>query len=135
MSSTQLRGAEGKHTPPRPRGVRRVADDSVPQAVGTSTRGLIAKILVLGLGLALAVWGAFPLISAHAWTWLGVLTAVTALLFYVYVSPRHVPLKYLVPGTLFLIAFQVTPVLYTMGTAFTNFGDGHRGSKADAITV
>ncbi len=45
------------------------------------------------------------------------------------------PLKYLVPGTLFLLAFQVFPVLYTVNTAFSNFGDGHRGSKQDAIVA
>jgi arabinogalactan oligomer / maltooligosaccharide transport system permease protein len=27
----------------------------------------------------------------------------------------------------------VFPVLYTMSTAFTNFGDAHRGSQEDAI--
>ncbi|HWB35573.1 MAG TPA: ABC transporter permease subunit [Rugosimonospora sp.] len=92
------------------------------------------KIVVLGLALALAIWGAFPLIHAHAWGWLGVLVAVTALIGYVYLSPRHIAAKYLVPGTLFLVAFQVLPVLYTVSTAFTNFGDGHRGSKQDAVT-
>ena len=45
------------------------------------------------------------------------------------------PAKYLVPGTLFLLAFQVVPVLYTVSTAFTNFGDGHRGSKQEAIVA
>ena len=39
------------------------------------------------------------------------------------------------PGTLFLIAFQVVPVLYTATTAFTNFGDGHRGTKDEAIVA
>ncbi len=56
-------------------------------------------------------------------------------LFYLYLGRRHIPAKYLVPGTLFLIAFQVVPVLYTASTAFTNFGDGHRGSKDDAIVA
>ena len=58
------------------------------------------------------------------------LGATTAVIVYLYLTPRHIPAKYLVPGTLFLIAFQVFPVLYTVSTAFTNFGDGHRGSKA-----
>jgi len=31
--------------------------------------------------------------------------------------------------------FQILPVLYTVSTAFTNFGDGHRGSKQDAIVA
>lgn len=135
MSTSQVRGA-GERTPPRSRGFRRAADDAPPPAHdGTTAAGLIVKIVILGLGLALAIWGAFPLIDAHAWFWLGVLVAVTVLIFYVYLSGRHVPAKYLVPGTLLLLAFQVAPVVYTASTAFTNFGDGHRGSKSEAITA
>src|SRR6478735_6984772 len=59
----------------------------------------------------------------------------TVLLFYIYLSPRVIPAKYLVIGTLFLIGFQIVPIVYTVTTAFTNFGDGHRGSKQDAIVA
>ena len=60
---------------------------------------------------------------------------MTALVFYIYLSPRAIPAKYLIPGTLFLIVFQIVPVLYTVSTAFTNFGDAHRGSKQEAIAA
>jgi len=98
-----------------------------------SPAGLIAKIVVLGLVAAVAVWAAFPLIDKKNWIGLAILIAVTALIFYVYLSPRRIPAKYLLPGTLFLIVFQIVPVLYTVSTAFTNFGDAHRGSKQEAI--
>lgn len=97
--------------------------------------GQAGKILLLGLVTALAVWGAQPLVAAHAWVALGVLVAVTAVIFLVYLWRRPVPAKYLLPGTLFLIAFQVVPILYTVSTAFTNYGDGHRGSKQDAVVA
>ncbi|MFC3993232.1 ABC transporter permease subunit [Actinoplanes siamensis] len=84
---------------------------------------------------AVAIWAAFPLAEGRHWTGLGILAATTAGLLYLYTTSRHIPAKYLVPGTLFLIVFQIFPVLYTASTAFTNFGDGHRGSKADAITA
>ena len=99
----------------------------------TTTTGLIIKIVLLGLVLAIAIFGAFPLIEQGQWLGLALLVGVTALLFWIYLSPRRIPAKYLIPGTLFLLAFQVFPVLYTMSTAFTNFGDAHRGSKQDAI--
>ena len=51
----------------------------------------------------------------------------------VYGTRRAVALKYLVPGLLFLLALQVWPIVYTVGTAFTNFGDGHRISKQESI--
>ncbi|MEH1100446.1 ABC transporter permease subunit [Micromonospora sp. CPCC 205561] len=97
--------------------------------------GLLVKVLLLGLTAGIAVWAAFPLVEAEKWAGLALLAATTAGLFYLYLTRRHVPAKYLVPGTLFLIAFQVVPVLYTASTAFTNFGDGHRGTKEDAVVA
>ncbi|WP_199905080.1 ABC transporter permease subunit [Nocardioides sediminis] len=96
---------------------------------------LMVKIVGLSLVAAVAVWAALPLIRTDNWWGLAILVGVTALAFYVYLSPRTVPMKYLLPGTLFLIAFQVVPVVYTVSTAFTNFGDGHRGTKEQAITA
>lgn len=101
----------------------------------SSSGGLLAKILLLGIVAAIAVWMAIPLIREQSWLMLGVLAATTAVIFAVYLSPRRIPLKYLVPGTIFLIAFQVVPVVWTLSTAFTNFGDGHRGSKQEAIVA
>ncbi|ROT32078.1 ABC transporter permease subunit [Micromonospora sp. HM5-17] len=97
--------------------------------------GLAVKVVVLGLTVGIAVWAAFPLVDAGAWAGLTLLVAATAGLCYLYLTRRYVPAKYLVPGTLFLLAFQVLPVLYTVATAFTNFGDGHRGSKQEAIVA
>ncbi|MEV4845672.1 ABC transporter permease subunit [Micromonospora matsumotoense] len=97
--------------------------------------GLIVKVILLGLVAGIAIWAAFPLIAAKLWVGLAVLVVTTIGLGYLYLTRRHIPAKYLVPGTIFLIAFQVFPVLYTASTAFTNFGDGHRGSKDDAIVA
>jgi arabinogalactan oligomer/maltooligosaccharide transport system permease protein len=132
MTTRELAGAEGT-TLPRPRGVPpRRRDQHALRS--TTTMGLIAKVLLLGLTAALAVLAAPSLISTHEWFWLGVLVVTTAAIFAVYLSRRTIALKYLVPGTLLLIAFQVLPVILTASTAFTNFGDGHRGSKAEAIS-
>ncbi|WP_442930578.1 ABC transporter permease subunit [Micromonospora sp. NBC_00421] len=92
-------------------------------------------MVLLGLVAGIAIWAAFPLIAARLWVGLAVLVVTTVGLGYLYLTRRHIPAKYLVPGTIFLIAFQVFPVLYTASTAFTNFGDGHRGSKDDAIVA
>ena len=114
---------------------RRAVLDAPPPSGSPGVGGLAGKILALGIVAAIAVWGAFPLVQAKAWVALAILAAVTALIFYAYLMPRRLPLKYLLPGTLFLVAFQILPVLYTVSTAFTNFGDGHRGSKQEAIVA
>jgi len=100
-----------------------------------STRGLLGKIILLAVVAAIAAWLAIPLYGAKMWVPLAAVLAATVVIFIVYLQPRHIPIKYLIPGTVFLIAFQVIPVIATVSTAFTNFGDGHRGTKQDAITA
>ena len=100
---------------------------------GGSLGGRIVKILLLGLFTALGVWAVLPLYLAGVWWGIGLVVAVVALVYWVYFSKRTVPAKYLVPGVLFLMAFQIFPVLYTMSTSLTNMSDGHRGSKDQAI--
>ncbi|SCF37359.1 carbohydrate ABC transporter membrane protein 1, CUT1 family [Micromonospora viridifaciens] len=119
---------------PGRRGLPRTSGPARHHTPITAT-GLVVKVVLLGLAAGIAIWAAFPLIEAEHWIGLAILAATTAGLFYLYLTRRHVPAKYLVPGTLFLIAFQVFPVLYTASTAFTNFGDGHRGSKDDAVVA
>ena len=109
------------------------ATTPAPKLQPASPIALITKIVLLGLLVAVAVMAAFPLAQQQHWVLLALLLASTGLLLWIYLSRRAVSAKYLVPGTLFLVAFQVFPVLYTMTTAFTNFGDAHRGSKAEAI--
>ena len=52
---------------------------------------------------------------------------------WVYFSRRAVPGKYLIPGLLFLLVYQLFVMAYTGYVAFTNYGDGHNSTKADAI--
>ena len=80
-----------------------------------STRGLLAKILLLAIVAAIAVGRAVPLVAGQEWFWLTVLVLVTVAIFVVYLQPWHIPLKYIVPGTIFLVAFQVVPVVSTFG--------------------
>ncbi|MDA2813451.1 ABC transporter permease subunit [Nocardiopsis sp. RSe5-2] len=97
------------------------------------TAGHLVKAALLAVSVGVAVWAAIPLAQAGNWIGLAAVAAVTALVFWIYLSKRHIPAKYLLPGVLLLIAFQVVPVLYTIGTSVTNYGDGHRGTKEQAI--
>ncbi len=119
---------------PPPQGPTPTRGFSVSSRSG-STLGTLVKILLLCVVAGIATFAATPLISQKNWVGLAIVIVVTLILFYIYLSPRAIPAKYLVVGTLFLLAFQVIPIIYTMTTAFTNFGDGHRGTKAEAITA
>lgn len=51
----------------------------------------------------------------------------------VYATRRAVPMKYLVPGLLFMALFQLWPVLYTANLSMTNYGDGHLYTKEASV--
>ncbi|GII00333.1 ABC transporter permease subunit [Planobispora takensis] len=96
---------------------------------------IAARFLTLGLIVAVALWAAAPLVSAQNWTGTAIVAAVTVAGLYVYLTPRRLPAKYLFPVTLLILALQVFPVVHTMSLALTNIGDGHLGTKQEAITA
>lgn len=100
-----------------------------------TTAYVVSRIAVLAVAAAILLYAVPPLVAAESWVSLTLLALVSAVIGYLYLTRRFIPAKYLVPGTVFLIAFQVLPVLYTVTTAFTNFGDGHRGDKSEAVTA
>lgn len=67
-------------------------------------------------------------------SWLGVVVTAFVLLciLAVYATRRAVPMKYLLPGLLLLVALQIWPIVYTVATAFTNYGQGHTLTKDEA---
>jgi arabinogalactan oligomer / maltooligosaccharide transport system permease protein len=103
--------------------------------VFSGTVGLVAKLIFLGLVNALAVWAGVVLADERNWAAVGVLVATTAAIDAVYLLPRRtLPAKFLVPGTIFLLAFQVIPIAYTVNVAFTNYSTGHILPRTEAIT-
>jgi arabinogalactan oligomer/maltooligosaccharide transport system permease protein len=97
--------------------------------------GYAIKIALLCVSNALAAWAVYVLVSHHRWPAVGVLIAATALIDYVYLAPRRwtLPAKFLIPGTVFLIGFQVIPIVYTINVAFSNYSTGHILTKSQAI--
>jgi arabinogalactan oligomer/maltooligosaccharide transport system permease protein len=104
-------------------------------AAFSGTPGQVLKMTFLALSNALAVWAAYVLVDQSRWISLAILVAVTAAIDLVYLAPRRgtLPLKFLVPGTVFLLAFQIVPIVYTIEVALSNYSTGHIVSKADAI--
>jgi arabinogalactan oligomer/maltooligosaccharide transport system permease protein len=106
-------------------------------AAFSGTPGQVVKIALLAITNAVAAWAAFALIDHSRWIPLAVLVATTAAIDYLYLVPRHwtLPAKFLIPGTIFLIGFQVIPIIYTIGVAFTNNSTGHILAKDEAIAA
>ena len=95
--------------------------------------GFGVKIAFLAIVNAIAVWAAVVLATDEKWIALLVCIAATLAIDAVYFSKRSFPLKFLIPGTVFLLAFQVAPIFYNVNIAFTNWSTGHFGTKDEAI--
>lgn len=95
--------------------------------------GLVAKLLFLGVINGSALWAIVTLLPERAWTPIAVVTVATLALDVVYLSKRTLPLKFLIPGTIVLLIFQVYPVLYTGYIGFTNYGTGNVLTREQAI--
>ena len=93
------------------------------------------KIALLALTNAVAIWAGVVLVDRSRWIPLAILAAATVAIDFIYLVPRSwaVPAKFLVPGTIFLLAFQMVPIIYTIEVALSNYSTGHIATKADAI--
>ena len=87
---------------------------------------LIVKLVLLGVINAFAV-ASLPVMFRQSF-WPGIATVIIATLALdaAYLSRRAIPAKYLIPGTIFALVFQVYPVVYSGYTAFTNFSTANR---------
>jgi arabinogalactan oligomer/maltooligosaccharide transport system permease protein len=96
----------------------------------------VIKIVLLSIVNAVAVWAAIVLADHHKWRAVAVLVLVTVVIDFIYLTNRWtLPLKFLVPGTVFLLAFQAIPVVYTINVAFTNYSTGHILSHSEAVSA
>jgi arabinogalactan oligomer/maltooligosaccharide transport system permease protein len=127
---SSLTTATGDGRPPFRPGV-------IPRGVAffSGSVGVTLKIVLLSISNALAAWAAYELVSHHRWPALAVLVAATAFIDFVYLVPRKwaIPAKFLIPGTIFLIGFQLVPIAYTINVAFSNYSTGHILTKEQAI--
>ena len=115
--------------------VRKRAPGEHPlKILAPNTGVLIAKVIGLGLVLSAAIVLTPTLLAAENWFFLIALWAIALIIVAVYITGRVVPLKYLLPGTLLLIVLTIYPILLTIQTSTTNYGDGTRSTKEQAIS-
>ncbi len=97
--------------------------------------GFYVKLVLMLLVNAFGVYGIMASYAQESWGILVFLVAALIVADYVYFSRRGsiIPAKYLFPGLIFLLVYQVFVMLMTGYVAFTNYGDGHNDSKAAAV--
>ena len=95
--------------------------------------GFVVKLILVALVDALGVYGVLSAWAVESWGILTFLVLALVAVNWIYFSKRAVPGKYLIPGLLFLLVYQLFVMAYTGYVAFTNYGDGHNSTKSDAI--
>lgn len=126
MSQSVIDPPRSTGEPPAPGGGDGVRS---PAWVHAAKWVLVAAAL-LGLGYA-----AQQAIEAGSWLFVTVVAFLAMSVLVVYSTRRFIPAKYLFPGLMLLLLFQIWPIVYTAATAFTNYGDGHTLSKEEAIVA
>lgn len=98
----------------------------------TWSAGFFVKLFLMALINALGIYIITAAYTAQSWTIFVVALLVLLAVDYVYFSSRTLALKYLTPGLIFLLVFQVFVMGYTGYIAFTNYGDRHLLDKTSA---
>lgn len=91
--------------------------------------------MLLGALNAFTVWSVPILISNKTWLFAIYFILSTLVLDFIFLSKKLIASKYIVPGVILLIMFQVYPAIFTGYVAFTNFSNGHFLDKETAIDV
>jgi arabinogalactan oligomer/maltooligosaccharide transport system permease protein len=100
---------------------------------GPSVSGTLWKLGVLGTVDAIAVTMIMVLLAQELFTQAALSIVVLLIVNWIYLRKGGLPAKYLTPGVLFLIVFQLYVLLFSGYTAFTNYGSAHNGDKTLAI--
>jgi arabinogalactan oligomer / maltooligosaccharide transport system permease protein len=100
----------------------------------SKTTTLITKVILVGLIDALLVLIFARAVLDEWWLAAGFAAVVFLGVNLTYFTGRALPMKYLLPGLIFLVAFQFYTMVYTGYSSFTNYGTNHLGSKDQAIT-
>lgn len=95
--------------------------------------GFLVKLVLMAGINALGILTILSAYSAQSWLILGVSIVLLLIANVIYFTRRALPLKYLFPGLVFLLVFQVFIFGYTAYIAFTNYGTGHVGSMEQAV--
>jgi arabinogalactan oligomer / maltooligosaccharide transport system permease protein len=130
---TVIRDSAGAPPGPPP-SKRRQRSDGVSHARSYG-RGFWIKLILVALIDAGALYGILSAVAVSQWGIVAFLVVVLVLVNWIYFSKRALPAKYLFPGLVFLFVYVIFTACYTGYIAFTNYGDGHNSTQADAVAA
>ncbi len=96
---------------------------------------LAVKFILIGIIDAVAVWAGVGLVLQQAYPLFALLVLGTAGLNLAILSRRAYPLRYLLPGLVFLFGMVVYPIGYNIYIAFTNLQTGNLLQKSQVLQL
>ena len=121
--------------PPVPPTKRSKRAARVAEAASVGVKTLLVKIALLSVVDAISVYALMVLFLKQDWLVFAAVLTLTLVVNWIYFSRYKLPAKYLTPGLIFLLIFQIFVVGYSGYIAFTNYGTGHNSDKPDAINA
>ncbi|HET6626357.1 MAG TPA: ABC transporter permease subunit [Nocardioidaceae bacterium] len=97
--------------------------------------GVLVRYVLLALANALGVYALMVLGDLGMWKGFAAVLAGTLAVDVVYATKRFIPMKYLLPGLVLLLVYQVYVVLYTGAVALTNSSEFNQGTEDRAVSV
>ncbi len=102
---------------------------------GPSLLSWIYRLVALAVIDGAAIWLLYQMFRDGIWQLGLAIGIVTILLNVIFLWEELYPLRWISPGLALLIIMVAYPILFSIYTAFTNYGDGHLLSKPLAIQV
>jgi ABC-type sugar transport system permease subunit len=100
---------------------------------GDTGKGFWIRLIALGIIDAVSLYAAVVLVSDEAWLFLGSLLIGAVFVNWVYLSSRTRALRWITPGLIFMMAFMIVPIIYTVYISFTNWQTGNVLQKEQVI--
>lgn len=94
---------------------------------------VIAKIIFVSISLAILGMLAISALAENEWAIAGFLALSMAAIAIVYLTNISIPLKFFVPGLIFLVGFVVVPIVYTLVMSGFQYRTGNYISKPEAL--
>lgn len=110
-------------------------ESSTSDKEGTSLIGLLGRYLGLAAFNAMALTFIYTFLRDDNLNLAAIFFLIALLANIVIFVPRLWPLRWMAPGLLLALLFVIYPIVYTVVTAFSNYGDGHMLTKGQVVSL
>lgn len=102
---------------------------------GPTLLSWLFRLVALAIVDGIAIWLLYQMFSDGIWQLGLAIGIVTLLLNLIFLREDLYPLRWISPGLALLVVLVIYPVLFSVYTAFTNYGDGHLLTQPQVVRL